>query len=79
MVEFVNMKTAPQKPSRKSDGYIVFTVSVAERTIKVHVHPDETGGYWVDSPTLKGLVTQAETLEEAVENAIEAAALLLEE
>jgi len=72
------MKAAKKTIGRRTDGYVVFTVSVAERKITVHVHPDETGGYWVDSPTLRGLVTQGETLDEAVENSLEAASLLLE-
>lgn len=33
----------------------------------VIVHPDETGGYWTEVPTLPGCGSQGETVEEAVE------------
>ena len=41
------------------------------------MHPDESGGYWVDSPDLRGLVTQGDSLDESISHAIEAASLLL--
>ena len=31
------------------------------------VHPDETGGYWTEVPSLPGCGSQGETVEEAVE------------
>ena len=59
-----------------------FTVKIRVRgrivSLKVAVDPQD-GGYVVTSPTLRGLVTQGETIEEAVANGREAAEALLTE
>ena len=51
-----------------SDGKLVLTLEVCEE-----------GGYCVTSPFVPGLVTQAETLEEAFEMARDAISLLKED
>jgi antitoxin HicB len=48
-----------------SDGKLVLTLE-----------PDETGGYVVSSPLDPELLTQAETIEEAFENAYDALKVL---
>ncbi len=50
-----------------SDGKLVLTLEVCEE-----------GGYCVTSPFVPGLVTEADTLEEAFEMARDAAAMLKE-
>ena len=50
-----------------SDGKLVLTLEVCEE-----------GGFTVTSPFVPGLVTEADTLEEAFEMARDAAALLME-
>lgn len=57
----------PRKPTRYtvSDGKLVLTLELAEE-----------GGYTVTSPLDPGLVTEAETLEEALAMARDAAATL---
>lgn len=43
------------------------------------LHPDtEEGGYWVTVPALPGVVTQGDTIEEAISMAKEAIALHIE-
>ncbi len=32
------------------------------------IHPDETGGYWTEVPTLVGCGSQGETVDEAISN-----------
>lgn len=56
-----------KKPTRftVSDGKMVLTLEAAEE-----------GGYTVTAPLIPGLVTEAETLEEAFEMARDAAAAL---
>lgn len=56
-----------KKPTRYtvSDGKLVLTLEVAEE-----------GGYVVTSPFIQGLVTEAETLDEAFEMARDAAKML---
>jgi predicted RNase H-like HicB family nuclease len=56
-----------KKPTKYivTDGEMVLTLEVAEE-----------GGYTVTSPFMKGLVTEADTLEEAFEMARDAAAEL---
>ena len=59
-----------------------FTVKVRVRSkvIALRIAADpEDGGYVVTSPTLHGLNTQGETIEDAVENGREAALALLTE
>ncbi len=45
----------------------------------VIVHEDESGGYWVECPTLDGCVSQGETIDEALRNIQEAIELCLED
>lgn len=59
--------------SKKSKKYIV---TDGEMVLELRVA--EEGGYTVTSPFMKGLVTEAETLEEAFEMARDAAAGLNE-
>lgn len=40
--------------------------------LKVLVHEAEEGGYWAEVPALPGCFTQAETLDEIRERALEA-------
>jgi predicted RNase H-like HicB family nuclease len=72
---------ASRKPSRASTvqgTYIVSTVCVRGRKLRLHLHFDEDGGFWVNSPDMKGLVTQGETTDEAVSNGVDAACALME-
>lgn len=48
-------------------------------TRQVLLHPDETGGYWVEVPSLPGCFSQGDTKEEALENIREAIALHIED
>lgn len=41
-------------------------------TRQVILHPDETGGYWVEVPSLPGCISQGDTKEEALANIKEA-------
>ncbi|NDJ76523.1 MAG: type II toxin-antitoxin system HicB family antitoxin [Chloroflexi bacterium] len=47
-------------------------------TRQVILHPDETGGYWVEVPSLPGCISQGETKEEALANIKEAMELMIE-
>ncbi|MBN2302980.1 MAG: type II toxin-antitoxin system HicB family antitoxin [Anaerolineae bacterium] len=47
-------------------------------TRQVILHPDETGGYWVDVPSLPGCISQGDTKEEALANIKEAIELMIE-
>jgi predicted RNase H-like HicB family nuclease len=72
---------ASGRPSRTltTEGtYIVSTVYVRGRKLRLHLHFEEDGGFWVNSPDLKGLVTQGETTDEAVANGVDAALALME-
>ena len=40
--------------------------------IQAIIHEAEEGGYWAEVPSLRGCVTQADTLEELTENLKEA-------
>ncbi len=51
---------------------------VTDGEMVLHLETAEEGGYTVTSPFMKGLVTEAETLEEAFEMARDAAAGLEE-
>ena len=57
--------TAPCE--RASSGLIL-----AEMKIKAVVHPEESGGFWAEVPSLPGCFTQGETIEELEENLQEA-------
>jgi predicted RNase H-like HicB family nuclease len=46
--------------------------------LKVLIRPESVGGYSVSAPALPGCHSQGETLEEALENIREAAALWLD-
>ncbi len=46
--------------------------------LRLHVEPDETGGYVVHVPALRGCWSQGETRDEAVANIREAVELWLE-
>ncbi|MFT5471375.1 MAG: putative RNase H-like HicB family nuclease [Verrucomicrobiales bacterium] len=46
-------------------------------TIKAIVHPEESGGYWAEVPSLPGCFTQGDTLEELEANIQEAVAAWL--
>jgi predicted RNase H-like HicB family nuclease len=69
-----------KRPRRSSpqEAYIVSTVFVGRRKLRLHLHLDEGGGFWVNSPDLKGLVTQGESSDEAILNGVDAARALLE-
>lgn len=58
--------------------YIPVPVVVRGRKIRLYLHFDEDGGYWVDSPDMKGLVTQGDSTDEAIENGVDAALALIE-
>lgn len=58
--------------------YVSVAVVVQGRRLKLHLHFDEDGGYWVDSPDLRGLVSQGETTDEAIANGVDAALALQE-
>ena len=60
------------------ETYIPVGVVVRGKKLRLHLHFDEDGGFWVDSPDMRGLVTQGDTTEEAVSNGIDAALALLE-
>lgn len=47
-------------------------------TRQVILHPDETGGYWVEVPSLPGCISQGDTKEEALANIKEAIELMIE-
>ncbi len=40
--------------------------------LKVIVHEEEEGGYWVEVPAIPGCVTQGETIDELLSNIHEA-------
>ena len=42
-------------------------------TFKAVIHPEITGGYWGEVPSLPGCYSQAETLDELIANLREAA------
>ena len=44
----------------------------------VILHPDETGGYWVEVPALPGCASQGETVEEALDNVKDAIELYVD-
>lgn len=67
----------PRTPAVQG-AFIVSTVYVRGRRLRLHLHFDEDGGFWVNSPDLKGLVTQGETTDEAVANGVDAALALME-
>lgn len=49
------------------------------RHYTILLHPDkEQGGYWVTVPSLPGIITQGDTLEQAISMAREAIALHVE-
>ncbi len=40
---------------------------------KIIIHNAEEGGYWAEIPTLKGCVSEGETIDEVLDNIKEAA------
>jgi predicted RNase H-like HicB family nuclease len=60
------------------ETYIPITVVVRGRHIHLRLHFDEGGGFWVDASNMRGLVTQGDTVEEAVANGVDAALALIE-
>ena len=42
-------------------------------TFKAIIHPESTGGFWGEVPSLPGCYSQAETADELIENLREAA------
>lgn len=58
--------------------YIPVAVVVRGRKMRLYLHFDEDGGYWVDSPDMRGLVSQGETTDEAIANGVDAALALVE-
>ncbi len=46
--------------------------------LKVVVHPAEEGGYWAEVPAIPGCLTQAETMDELLQNVREAIEACLE-
>ncbi len=75
----VSMATRKLSGGSTVEGtYIVSTVCVRGRKMRLHLHFDEGGGFWVNSPDMKGLVTQGETTDEAVSNGVDAACALMD-
>lgn len=72
------MKQTSRAAALAPKTYLPFAVVVRGRKIILHVHFDEDGGYWVDSPNMRGLVTQGETTDEAIANGVDAALALME-
>ena len=72
------MARSTQTGSITSDTYIPVIVVVRGRSVRLRLHFDEAGGYWVDSSNVRGLVTQGETTEEAIANGVDAALALME-
>jgi predicted RNase H-like HicB family nuclease len=50
-----------------------------EKIFYAIIHEAEEGGYWAECPSLKGCMTQGETIEEVKNNIKEAIELCLEE
>lgn len=46
--------------------------------LEVVVHPAEEGGFWAEVPSLPGCVSQAETVDELLENIREAVTAWIE-
>lgn len=55
------------------------TIHQAVGRFPVIVHEDESGGYWVQCPTLQGCYSQGDTVDAALKNIREAIELCLEE
>jgi predicted RNase H-like HicB family nuclease len=45
---------------------------------QIVIHKDETGGYWVECPSLPGCISQGETIDETIANIKEAIELYIE-
>ena len=75
---FMSRTKQPQAPAAHEGAYVLSTVSVRGRKLRLHVHFDEDGGFWVNSPDLKGLVTQGGSTDEAIANGVDAACALME-
>lgn len=68
------------RQSRAVAGPFTVKVRVRDRLIALRLTPDaKDGGYGVSSPTLRGLNTQGDSIDEAVANGCEAALALLTE
>lgn len=74
------MSRANGRAARTIAGPFTIKVRVRGRLITLRLTPDlEAGGYCVSSPTLRGLNTQGESIDDAVANGCEAALALLTE
>lgn len=74
------MGSARHHPSPNIIQPFTLKVRVGSRIITLRLTPDpDDGGYVVTSPTLRGLNTEGDTVEEAVMNGREAASALLTE
>ncbi len=60
------------------EAYIVSTVYVGGRKLRLHLHFDEDGGFWVNSPDIMGLVTQGDSTDAAIANGVDAARALMQ-
>lgn len=55
---------------------------IIRKTVKdfqVLLHPDESGGFWVECPALPGCLSEGDTVEDALKNIQEAVELWLED
>ena len=69
---------ADANPKADQETYVEYDVSVRGSRLRLRLHPDEAGGYWVNSPDMQGLISQGETTDDAVRNGIDAALSLIE-
>ncbi|MBI2901242.1 MAG: type II toxin-antitoxin system HicB family antitoxin [Planctomycetes bacterium] len=72
------MKLKHPPAALASETCVPVAAVVRGKRVRLHLHFDEDGGYWVDSPDMRGLVTQGDTTDEAIANGVDAALALLE-
>jgi predicted RNase H-like HicB family nuclease len=64
---FLEVEKALKKPFTKSSGK-EYSVTVENKLYQVILYDDtESGGYWIDCPSLPGCASQGDTEEEAIE------------
>lgn len=74
------MRLARPRSTPHIEGPFVVRVRVGARTVALRLTPDaDAGGFVVDSPTIRGLNTQGDSLAGALANGCEAARALLTE